>query len=154
MKKIILPAIVLFAVFMLSSCNVDVEKEIIGKWEVKSYEVANLDERIEAKIKAGEIDESEVEKEKDMLNKSLDIYFKDVFMEFTEGKSFIVTKDEKNYEYNYVYDSQENKFTCEQKDYDETFEIFVDKLKGDDAEFTFVFSGDDGKYSVVLVRFK
>ncbi len=44
MKKNILSVIAIFVMFIISSCGGNVEKNIIGKWKVKSVEVSNLEE--------------------------------------------------------------------------------------------------------------
>ncbi len=129
MKKVILPAVAIFAIFMFNSCG---EKDIIGKWKIKSVEIVNLDEFVAQLEEAIGLSEDEIEELKEKLKKEMSNDFEETFIEFKPNGVFKNPSGEGKWE----YDDKNKEIKI--KENDSEYKIKVNKVRSKKLDFTII----------------
>lgn len=150
MKKIGFYALIIsFAVFMLSSCS-NVEKEIIGEWEVDKCKLENFDEIVSEYAESFD-SEAEAEEFVELFSEAYEGY---VF-EFSEDKEFeMASSEEDPSEGEWTYNKEKELFEVEVGKYD--YELAIKEIDDDIIEgtWTIVSDNDDADfiYNLTLKR--
>ncbi|MBN2892592.1 MAG: hypothetical protein JXL97_12060 [Bacteroidales bacterium] len=150
MKKFVLSAVaIVFAMFLFSSCGGgNVEKDIVGKWEIKSADLSNLDELVVELAESFGLGDEEIEQMKEEMKTGMSEEFIGSTIEFGEDKTFVTPDGEGEWSYD------ADKKVIVVKEGDTEYDIIVDKLSGDNLEMTMSFddSGMEFKIAMTLVR--
>ncbi len=80
--------LLLFTIFMFS-CHKDVEKQILGKWEISKTQVVNLNQYLDKYKKKFKASKEELEQEKSRIQSLPQSYFPvGIVMEFDDSSKF------------------------------------------------------------------
>ncbi len=149
MKKFVFSALaVVFAMFLMTSCNKDVEKEIVGKWKIEKADISNLEELVVELAESFGLGEAEVEEMKKEMQEDMSSEFIGSTIEFVEDHTFKSPDSEGKWTYN----KEENKIKVEENGV--KYDLIVDKLSGNTLDLTMIMedSGMEIKVTMSLSR--
>ena len=147
----IMAVIVAFTFF--TSCKgggSNVEKDIVGKWNIQSSELSNIDEIVDEMASQLGLEGDMIDSMKDELKSEMEQDMSGSYLQFNEDHT--VDAGEGN-EGSWSYDKDNNKIIIKTDD-GQTIDFIIDNLSGDDLNATFVISdnGVDFKMAMVLKR--
>ena len=152
MKKLTISLMaVLIAFSLFTSCNsgANVEKDIVGKWTIETSNLENLDELVTEMASQLDLNDSLINQMKEELESEMGEDMKGTYIEFNEDHTVNLDEDQQG---SWSYDKENNKIVI--KDDDGTYDLFINSLKGDDLDATFVISdnGMNFRLKVALKR--
>ncbi len=145
MKKFVFSALaVVFAMFLMTSCNKDVEKEIVGKWKIEKADISNLEELVVELAESFGLGEAEIEEMKKEMQEDMSNEFIGSTIEFVEDHTFKSPDSEGKWTYN----KEENKIEIEENG--AKYDLIVDKLIGNTLDLTMVFSENEMEFKFTM----
>ena len=156
MKKIIYSVALISLMGFLFSCGGgNVEKDIIGKWQVNEVKLQNMDELIEViiadEIEGEDVEQSEIDEFKEELREELERDFVEDFsaevkeIEFKEENQVVIGKEKGKWSFN-------DDKTVVKIDFDgEVFNFEINSISSSDLDITFVMPEDGYDFKIQMI---
>lgn len=147
MKKVIsllLPVLFLSLVFTSCDEQVNVEKNIIGKWTIESAEFVNLDDLVKEMSKVGGLMDVDIDQFKQGLDADMKSDFEGSIIEFFEDKTVKIGDSEKS---TWEYDNKNKKLIVKEFD-DMVYHLFVENISEKNLKIKMVISQNGFDYEI------